>query len=238
VVKLNSEKAEGTIMKILVIEDEKKVANFLQKGLKEEQFVVDVAYDGLDGEHLATTNDYDLILLDIMLPGKDGIEILKTLRQRQINIPVIMLTAKEMVEDKLKGFNAGCDDYISKPFSFEELLVRIRAVLRRGSGALSNVLTFADLTLDLISHKVIRDGREIELTAKEYTLLEYLVRNPNRVLTRTMIAEHVWDYNYDSFTNVIDVYINYLRNKVDRGFATKLIYTVRGVGYVLKEEKK
>ncbi|RLB62322.1 MAG: DNA-binding response regulator [Deltaproteobacteria bacterium] len=225
-------------MKILVIEDEKKVANFLQKGLKEEQFVVDVAYDGLDGEHLATTNDYDLILLDIMLPGKDGIEILKTLRQRQINIPVIMLTAKEMVEDKVEGFNAGCDDYISKPFSFEELLVRIRAVLRRGSGALSNVLTFADLTLDLISHKVIRDGREIELTAKEYTLLEYLVRNPNRVLTRTMIAEHVWDYNYDSFTNVIDVYINYLRNKVDRGFATKLIHTVRGVGYVLKEEKK
>ncbi len=229
---------EGTAMKILVIEDEKKVANFLQKGLKEEQFVVDVAYDGLDGEDLATTNDYDLILLDIMLPGKDGIEILKTLRQRQINIPVIMLTAKEMVEDKVEGFNAGCDDYISKPFSFEELLVRIRAVLRRGSGALSNVLTFADLTLDLISHKVIRDGREIELTAKEYTLLEYLVRNPNRVLTRTMIAEHVWDYNYDSFTNVIDVYINYLRNKVDRGFATKLIHTVRGVGYVLKKEKK
>ena len=225
-------------MKILVIEDEKKVANFLKKGLKEEQYVVDVAYDGLDGEHMATTNDYDLILLDIMLPGKNGIEILKTLRLRQINIPVIMLTAKEMVEDKLEGFNAGCDDYISKPFSFEELLVRIRAVLRRGSGALSNVLTFADLTLDLITHKVIRDGREIELTAKEYTLLEYLVRNPNRVLTRTMIAEHVWDYNYDSFTNVIDVYINYLRNKVDRGFASKLIHTVRGVGYVLKEEKK
>jgi len=214
------------------------VANFLQKGLKEEQYVVDVACDGLEGEHLAKTNDYDLILLDIMLPGKDGIEILKTLRQCQVNIPVIMLTAKEMVEDKIKGFNAGCDDYISKPFSFEELLVRIRAVLRRGSGALSNVITFADLTLDLISHKVIRAGREIELTAKEYTLLEYLVRNPNRVLTRTMIAEHVWDYNYDSFTNVIDVYINYLRNKVDRGFSTKLIHTVRGVGYVLKEEKK
>jgi len=226
------------IMKILVIEDEKKVANFLQKGLKEEQYVVDVAYDGLEGEHLAKTNDYDLILLDIMLPGKDGIEILKTLRQCQVNIPVIMLTAKEMVEDKIKGFNAGCDDYISKPFSFEELLVRIRAVLRRGGGALSNVITFADLTLDLISHKVIRAGREIELTAKEYTLLEYLVRNPNRVLTRTMIAEHVWDYNYDSFTNVIDVYINYLRNKVDRGFDTKLIHTVRGVGYVLKEEQK
>jgi heavy metal response regulator len=225
-------------MKILVIEDERKVANFLQKGLKEEQYVVDVACDGLEGEHLAKTNDYDLILLDIMLPGKDGIEILKTLRQCQVNIPVIMLTAKEMVEDKIKGFNAGCDDYISKPFSFEELLVRIRAVLRRGSGALSNVITFADLTLDLISHKVIRAGREIELTAKEYTLLEYLVRNPNRVLTRTMIAEHVWDYNYDSFTNVIDVYINYLRNKVDRGFSTKLIHTVRGVGYVLKEEKK
>jgi heavy metal response regulator len=225
-------------MKILVIEDEKKVANFLQKGLKEEQYVVDVAYDGLDGEHLATTDDYDLILLDIMLPGKDGIEILETLRRQQINIPVIMLTAKEMVEDKVEGFNAGCDDYICKPFSFEELLVRIRAVLRRGSGAMSNVLTFADLTLDLISHKVIRDSREIELTAKEYTLLEYLVRNPNRVLTRTMIAEHVWDYNYDSFTNVIDVYINYLRNKVDRGFSTKLIHTVRGVGYVLKEEKK
>ncbi|MBN2332619.1 MAG: response regulator transcription factor [Deltaproteobacteria bacterium] len=224
-------------MKILVIEDEQKVANFLQKGLKEEQYIVDVAYDGIDGEHLATSNDYDLILLDIMMPGKDGFEVLRSLRTRQINIPVIMLTAKEMVEDKLEGFAAGCDDYITKPFSFEELLARIRVVLRRGSGARSNILTFADLTLDLISHKVIRGDKEIELTAKEYALLEYLVRNPNRVLTRTMIAQHVWDYNFDSFTNVIDVYINYLRNKVDKGFANRLIHTVRGVGYVMKEEQ-
>ncbi len=225
-------------MKVLVVEDEQKVANFLQKGLKEEQFVVDVAYDGLEGEAMALENEYDLILLDVMLPGKDGVAILETLRARKIEIPVIMLTAKDMVVDKLKGFEAGCDDYIPKPFSFEELLARVRAVLRRHSGAGTNVLNFADLTLDLISHKVIRGGKEIELTAKEYSLMEYLMRNPNRVLTRTMITQHVWDYNFDSFTNVIDVYVNYLRNKVDRGFPQKLIHTVRGVGYILKESDK
>ena len=225
-------------MKVLVVEDEQKVANFLQKGLKEEQFVVDVAYDGLEGENLALANEYDLILLDVMLPGKDGVAILENLRARKIDVPIIMLTAKDMVVDKLKGFEAGCDDYIPKPFSFEELLARIRAVLRRHSSAGSNVLNFADLTLDLISHKVIRGGKEIELTAKEYSLMEYLMRNPNRVLTRTMITQHVWDYNFDSFTNVIDVYVNYLRNKVDRGFPQKLIHTVRGVGYILKEGDK
>jgi len=225
-------------MKVLVVEDEQKVANFLQKGLREEQFVVDVAYDGLEGETMALENEYDLILLDVMLPGKDGVAILETLRARKIEIPIIMLTAKDMVVDKLKGFEAGCDDYIPKPFSFEELLARVRAVLRRHSGAGTNVLNFADLTLDLISHKVIRGGKEIELTAKEYSLMEYLMRNPNRVLTRTMITQHVWDYNFDSFTNVIDVYVNYLRNKVDRGFPQKLIHTVRGVGYILKESDK
>jgi len=225
-------------MKVLVVEDEQKVANFLQKGLREEQFVVDVAYDGLEGEAMALENEYDLILLDVMLPGKDGVAILETLRARKIEVPIIMLTAKDMVVDKLKGFEAGCDDYIPKPFSFEELLARIRAVLRRHSGAGTNVLNFADLTLDLISHKVIRGGKEIELTAKEYSLMEYLMRNPNRVLTRTMITQHVWDYNFDSFTNVIDVYVNYLRNKVDRGFPQKLIHTVRGVGYILKESNK
>ena len=225
-------------MKVLVVEDEQKVANFLQKGLREEQFVVDVAYDGLEGEAMALENEYDLILLDVMLPGKDGVAILETLRARKIEVPIIMLTAKDMVVDKLKGFEAGCDDYIPKPFSFEELLARIRAVLRRQSGAGTNVLNFADLTLDLISHKVIRGGKEIELTAKEYSLMEYLMRNPNRVLTRTMITQHVWDYNFDSFTNVIDVYVNYLRNKVDRGFPQKLIHTVRGVGYILKESNK
>jgi DNA-binding response OmpR family regulator len=206
--------------------------------LREEQFVVDVAYDGLEGETMALENEYDLILLDVMLPGKDGVAILEPLRARKIEIPIIMLTAKDMVVDKLKGFEAGCDDYIPKPFSFEELLARVRAVLRRHSGAGTNVLNFADLTLDLISHKVIRGGKEIELTAKEYSLMEYLMRNPNRVLTRTMITQHVWDYNFDSFTNVIDVYVNYLRNKVDRGFPQKLIHTVRGVGYILKESDK
>ncbi|NPA24884.1 MAG: heavy metal response regulator transcription factor [Deltaproteobacteria bacterium] len=225
-------------MKVLVVEDEQKVANFLQKGLKEEQFVVDVAYDGPEGESMAMENDYDLILLDVMMPGKDGVMVLESLRANKIDTPVIMLTAKDMVVDKLKGFEAGCDDYIPKPFSFEELLARIRAVLRRRSGAGSNVLKFADLTLDLISHKVIRGGKEIELTAKEYSLMEYFMRNPNRVLTRTMITQHVWDYNFDSFTNVIDVYVNYLRNKVDRDFPQKLIHTVRGVGYILREDKK
>ncbi len=225
-------------MKILVVEDEQKVANFLQKGLKEEQFVVDVAYDGPEGESMAMENDYDLILLDVMMPGKDGVMVLESLRANKNDTPVIMLTAKDMVVDKLKGFEAGCDDYIPKPFSFEELLARIRAVLRRRSGVGSNVLKFADLTLDLISHKVIRGGREIELTAKEYALMEYFMRNPNRVLTRTMISQHVWDYNFDSFTNVIDVYVNYLRNKVDRDFSQKLIHTVRGVGYILREDNK
>lgn len=225
-------------MKVLVVEDEQKVANFLQKGLREEQFVVDVAYDGLEGESMALENEYDLILLDVMLPGKDGVAILENLRSHKIEVPIIMLTAKDMVVDKLKGFEAGCDDYIPKPFSFEELLARVRAVLRRHSSAGTNVLNFADLTLDLISHKVIRGGKEIELTAKEYSLMEYLMRNPNRVLTRTMITQHVWDYNFDSFTNVIDVYVNYLRNKVDRGFPQKLIHTVRGVGYILKEGDK
>ncbi|HDS15901.1 MAG TPA: response regulator [Proteobacteria bacterium] len=225
-------------MKVLVVEDEQKVANFLQKGLKEEQFVVDVAGDGPDGERMALENEYDLILLDVMLPGKDGVQVLEELRTRKVETPVIMLTAKDMVVDKLKGFEAGCDDYLAKPFSFEELLARIRAVLRRRSGTTGNVLNFADLTLDLISHKVIRGGNEIELTAKEYALMEYLMRNPNRVLTRTMITQHVWDYNFDSFTNVIDVYVNYLRNKVDRGFPQKLIHTVRGVGYILKEGDK
>ncbi len=225
-------------MKVLVVEDEQKVANFLQKGLKEEQFVVDVAYDGLEGESLALANEYDLILLDVMLPGKDGVMVLESLRARKIETPVIMLTAKDMVVDKLKGFEAGCDDYIPKPFSFEELLARVRAVLRRRSGVSGNVLNFADLTLDLISHKVIRGGKEIELTVKEYALMEYLMRNPNRVLTRTMITQQVWDYNFDSFTNVIDVYVNYLRNKVDRDFPQKLIHTVRGVGYILKESDK
>jgi len=225
-------------MKILVVEDEQKVANFLQKGLKEEQYVVDVAYDGPEGESLALENDYDLILLDVMMPGKDGVQVLESLRAKQIDTPVIMLTAKDMVVDKLKGFEAGCDDYIPKPFSFEELLARIRAVLRRRSQSASNILKFADLTLDLISHKVNRNGKDIELTAKEYSLMEYFMRNPNRVLTRTMITQHVWDYNFDSFTNVIDVYVNYLRNKVDRGFSQKLIHTVRGVGYILREEKQ
>lgn len=223
-------------MKILVVEDEQKVANFLQKGLREEQHVVDVAYDGADGEEMAAGDEYDLILLDIMLPGKNGVDVLRDLRMRGVDTPVIMLTAKGMVEDKLKGFDAGCDDYLTKPFSFEELLARIRAVSRRRGGEISNELTFADLTLDLITHKVRRGEQEIELTAKEYALLEYLMRNPNRVLTRTMIAQHVWDINFDSFTNVIDVYINYLRNKIDRGFDRKLIHTVRGVGYVLREE--
>ena len=224
--------------KILLVEDDDALRFIVKDNLEQKNYDVKVAEDGKIAIELFAENDFDLILLDVMLPKIDGFEVAKTIRKTNEQVPIIFLTARSMTEDKIKGLTLGGDDYIPKPFSFEELLARIRAVLRRHSSAGSNVLNFADLTLDLISHKVIRGGKEIELTAKEYSLMEYLMRNPNRVLTRTMITQHVWDYNFDSFTNVIDVYVNYLRNKVDRGFPQKLIHTVRGVGYILKEGDK
>jgi heavy metal response regulator len=222
-------------MRILIVEDEKKVAGFIKKGFEEETYAVDVAYDGEEGLHMALQNQYDLVVLDLMLPVLDGLEVLSRLRKDRVNSPIILLTAKDSVEDKVKGLNQGADDYLTKPFAFSELLARTRVLLRRGQAETKTLLKIGELTLDLVSHKVNRDGEEIELTGKEYSLLEYFMRNPGKVLTRTMIAEHVWDYNFDTFTNVIDVYINHLRKKIDKNYTIKLLHTLRGVGYVMKE---
>ena len=224
------------VMRILVIEDEKKVADFIRRGLKEEGYAVDTASDGENGLLQAMEIDYDLILLDLMLPVLDGISLCKKLRENNIQTPLIMLTAKDSVKDKVRGLDSGADDYLTKPFSFEELLARIRALLRKERSHRSTRLQAGDLVLDLVSHKVWRGKDEIMLTAKEYALLEYFMRNAGTIITRTMISEHVWDINFDTFTNVIDVYVNYLRNKIDKGQSRKLIHTIRGRGYILKEE--
>jgi len=224
-------------MRILVVEDEKKVASFIKRGLEEEEFTVDVAYDGEEGIQMAVDSTYDLILMDVMLPKKDGLSAIKELREKGNSTPILCLTAKDTVEDIVSGLDIGSDDYLTKPFAFAELIARVRALIRRGSQDRGAELYFADLRLDPVGHKVWRDNKEIDLTSKEYALLEYFMRSPNQVLTRTMIAEHVWDYTFDSFTNIIDVYVNYLRKKIDRDFDKKLIHTVRGVGYVLKESE-
>jgi heavy metal response regulator len=224
-------------MKILVVEDEKKVSSFIKRGLEEEKYEVDAAFDGEEGLAMAMSGQYDLVILDWMLPKRDGIGVLKDLRRDKSGLPVLMLTAKDSVEDIVSGLDAGSDDYLTKPFAFAELLARVRALVRRSELDRGAEITFADLRLDPVTHKVWRGEREIELTAKEYALLEYFMRNPNQVLTRTMIADHVWDYTFDSFTNIIDVYVNYLRKKIDRAAPKKLIHTVRGVGYILKEEE-
>jgi len=223
-------------MRILVVEDEKKVASFIQRGLEGEGFQVDVAGDGEEGVSLAKSNPYDLILMDVMLPKMDGLSAIRELRAVQISVPVLCLTAKDTVEDIVAGLDSGSDDYLTKPFAFAELLARVRALVRRGSRERGADITYADLRLDPVAHKVWRAGKEIDLTAKEYALLEYFIRNPEKTLTRNMIAEHVWDYTFDSFTNIIDVYVNYLRKKIDRDFTAKLVHTVRGVGYMLKAE--
>jgi len=223
-------------MRILLVEDEKKVARFIQQGLEEEHHTVDVAHDGESGLAMAGAQHYDVIILDVMLPGKSGIDVTRELRTRKRATPILMLTAKTATEDKVAGLDSGADDYLTKPFAFAELLARVRSLLRRGTQEKSTVLTLADLELDTVSHKARRGTRLIDLTTKEYALLEFFLRNKERVLSRTIIAEHIWDYHFDTGTNLIDVYINHLRNKVDTGFDRKLIHTVRGVGYVLKEE--
>jgi heavy metal response regulator len=222
-------------MRILVIEDEKKVARFIQQGLEEEHYSVDVSHDGAEGLAMAETGSYDILIIDVMLPGRNGIEITSELRSEHITTPILMLTAKIATEDKVAGLDSGADDYLTKPFAFAELLARVRSLLRRGSKEKTTQLTAADLELDTVTHRAHRGGKTIELTAKEYALLEFLLRNKDRVLSRTIIAEHIWDYHFDTGTNLIDVYINHVRNKVDSGFDLKLIHTVRGVGYVLKE---
>jgi len=223
-------------MKILLVEDDKNVSRFIVKGLKENLFAVDVAENGEDGLHFATQENYDLIILDIMLPILSGDKILFRLRERGNTTPVIFLTAKDSKESIVKGLNLGADDYIVKPFSFHELLARIRAVLRRGKEFLPSVLKVEDLTLNQLTHEVYRGGVRIDLTPKEYALLEYLMRHAGQVVTRTMISEHVWNYSFDSMTNIIDVHINHLRSKIDKDFSPKLIHTVKGVGYVLKRK--
>ncbi len=223
-------------MHILVVEDEKKVAQFIKQALEEEHYVVDVAHDGEMGLAMATSDTYDLIVLDLMLPRMNGLELIKTFRTQQGKTPTLMLTAKTATEDKVAGLDSGADDYLTKPFAVAELLARVRSLLRRGNTDKATVLTIADLELDTVSHKAKRGGQLIELTAKEYALLEFLLRNKERVLSRTSISEHIWNYNFDTGTNIIDVYVNHLRNKIDGGSEVKLIHTVRGVGYVMKEE--
>ena len=222
-------------MRLLVVEDEKKVASFIAKGLSEESYAVDVAYDGEEGAFMARENDYDLIILDLMLPKLNGMEVLRELRREGNVVPVLILTAKDSVDDIVAGLEGGCDDYLTKPFAFAELLARVHALLRRSMEVQVPLLKVADLSLNPVTREITRGDRQIGLTSKEYALLEYFMRNVNRVLTRTLISEHVWDYEYDSLTNVVDVYVNYLRKKIDQDSDQKLIHTVRGVGYVMKE---
>ena len=221
-------------MRILIIEDDEKVAAFIQKGLREEQYAVDLSSDGEDGLHWACENPYDAIILDIMLPFKNGIEICEHLRKKGIRTPILMLTARDGISDRVRGLDSGADDYLTKPFSFEELLARIRAIMRRSHGTGDTILKVADLELDPSTRIASRAGKEIMLTGKEYALLEYFMRNTGIILTETQIIENVWDMNHDSMANTVNVYIHHLRNKIDRDFDMKLLHTIRSRGYVLK----
>lgn len=223
-------------MRLLVIEDERKLAGFIQKGLQEEGYAVDVASDGVEGLSMALDGLHDLILLDLRLPRKDGLTVLRELRAKKVSTPVLLLTVRSTIEDKVEGLDSGADDYLTKPFAFEELVARVRALLRRRGEAREPILRIGDLSLDPARRTVHRGGVRIDLTAREFALLDYFMRNPGRILTRTMISEHVWDYNFDPMTNVVDVYVNYLRKKLDLEDKPRLIHTVRGAGYVLKVE--
>jgi heavy metal response regulator len=224
-------------VRILIVEDDPSVAQFIRKGLQEEHYAVDVAHDGQEGLLLSRNTNYDLLILDVMLPNLEGPTLCRRLRDEGRSTPVLLLTVRDSTQDKVRGLDAGADDYLTKPFAFAELLARVRALLRRGAIQNSGVLRAVDLELDPVTHRVWRGGKEIPLTNKEYALLEYLLRNVNRVLTRTAIIEHVWDIHYDSMTNIVDVHIRALRAKIDREFSPPLIQTVRGVGYVLETPK-
>lgn len=221
-------------MRILIVEDEKKVSSFIKKGLEEEYYAADIAGDGKQGLKLAENEEYDLIIIDIMLPFIDGITLTKELRKRKISTPILMLTVKDSTEAKVEGLDAGADDYLTKPFAFEELIARIRALLRRNEKIKATTLEVKGITLDLISHRVIKNGTEIILTPKEFAILEYMLRNKNKVVSRTKLVEHVYDYHFDTETNVIDVFINKLRAKIENGTDPPIIHTVRGVGYIIK----
>jgi heavy metal response regulator len=223
-------------MRLLLIEDEEKVSRFIVKGLTAERFAVDVAAEGGRGLGLAQTYNYDLIILDLMLPGLSGTEVLRLVRRQNERVPVLVLTARDAITDKVQHFEIGADDYLTKPFAFAELLVRVKALLRRGAISRANTLSVADLEIDRLTQQVRRGGQRVELTGKEYSLLEYLMTNAGRVLSRMMIIEHVWDQSFDGATNIVDVYVRHLRNKIDEPFERKLIRTVRGVGYAIGEE--
>jgi DNA-binding response OmpR family regulator len=223
-------------MRILVVEDEEKVASFVRKGLEQSSYTVDVVYNGEEALDYALANDYAAIVLDVMLPGRDGLSVVQDLRQRGKTMPILALTARSALEDRIQGLDSGCDDYLAKPFSFDELLARLRALLRRQSASVRGAqLEFGGLTLDPVTRRVTRDGRAIELTNKEYALLEMLLRHPGQVFTRTTLLESVWGYDFDAESNVLEVYMNFLRKKIDRNTDRKLLHTVRGVGYVLRE---
>jgi DNA-binding response OmpR family regulator len=222
-------------MRILLVEDEEKVARFVSLGLKAESFAVDCASDGLSGLTLALENDYDLIIVDLMLPGLNGTDLIRRAREKKPDLPIVVLTARDAVADKVTNFEAGADDYLAKPFAFAELLVRVKALLRRGAVNRSNTLRIADLEIDRLTHQVKRGGKSIKLTSKEYALLEYLAANSGRVLSRTMIIEHVWDESFEGLTNIVDVYVRQLRAKIDEPFDHRLIHTMRSVGYYLSE---
>ena len=223
-------------MRILLVEDEPKVSELVARALRAERYAVDVAEDGLKGWELAQAYDYDLVVLDLMLPGLGGTELLQRIRRRTQQVPILVLTAREATEEKVRNFEAGADDYLTKPFAFAELVIRVKALLRRGPVPRSSVLRVADLELDRLTQQVRRGGRRIELTNKEYALLEYLAAHPGRVFSRPMIIEHVWDQSFEGLTNIVDVYVRHLRAKFDDPFPVKLIRTVRGVGYGLGEQ--
>jgi DNA-binding response OmpR family regulator len=222
-------------MRILLVEDEKKLCELVARALEAERYAVDVASDGHAGWDMAEACDYDLIILDLMLPHLSGTQILRRVRRKNQQVPILVLTARDMTEEKVQHFEAGVDDYLTKPFAFAELVMRVKALLRRGPMSRATVLRVGDLEMDRLSQQVRRGGKRIELTAKEYSLLEYLATNPGRVFSRTMIIEHVWDQSFEGLNNIVDVYVRHLRRKVDDPFPTKLIRTVRGVGYGLSE---
>ena len=223
-------------MRVLVVEDERRIAAFIKRGLEEEHYAVDVAYDGEEALDWTDAVDYDLIVLDVLLPKKDGIQVCHELRAQGSNVPILMLTARDAVEDRVQGLDSGADDYLVKPFAFQELLARLRALLRRTSEIRSTRLQVGDLVLDTLTRRATRGGRVIELTAREYALLEFLMRRPGQVFSRTQITEHAWDYDFSTTSNIVDVYIRYLRRKIDNGFEAKLIRTVHGEGYKIEAE--